>query len=250
MLWKIYIPKEFPNSLLGKSVFKVPQSGSTRQSMTISISVALQPTGSEWAESKHWAGSNLLNSPAPSLLLGGVCVDWGLWGPLSAWLQGLRGDCCHLLWTDFSPGQAAGQWGENVTGLVCNELTRSAYTQQVIAFNEDHLHNTTRRHSKCFTTARSEHSIVSFTAPQHHRMWTCICHQWSFNLPVTPKVFVFIFLISRQSSTHSLFNHGVCYFHMNSRGRSWSTRAMLTHTAGGLYIPYDESYYIYVSSEL
>lgn len=128
MLRKIYIPKEFPSALLGKSVFKVPQLEAACQRMTISVSVALQPTGSEWAESKHRAGGNLLNSPAPSFLLGGVCVDRGLWGPLSARLQGLWGDCCHLLWTDFSPGQAAGQWGENMTALLCHDLIQPAHT--------------------------------------------------------------------------------------------------------------------------
>lgn len=77
MLWKISIPKEFPNALLGeKSVFKVPQSETPRQSMTISVSVALQPTGNEWAESKHRAGSNLHNSHAPPRFPPRWCLCW------------------------------------------------------------------------------------------------------------------------------------------------------------------------------
>lgn len=51
---------------------------------------------------------SLVSSP------GGFCADWRLWWPLSAWLQGLRGDCGHILRADLSSGQAAGQRGESM----------------------------------------------------------------------------------------------------------------------------------------
>lgn len=81
-------------------------------SMTMSISVTLEPTESKSVESKQWTVVILLTLLPPSFP-GGICVDRGLWGPLSAGLQGLWGDRCHLVWTDLSPGQAAGQRGES-----------------------------------------------------------------------------------------------------------------------------------------
>lgn len=141
--------------------------------MTISVRVALQPTGNEWAESKHRAGTNLHNSHVPpSFLLGGVCVDRGLWGPFPPRLQGLWGDCCHLLWTDFSPRQAAGQWGENMTALVCSDLIQSAYAQQSITF---HLHITAPRCSKRLRTITVFVNLINFTLSVEYATASIIC---------------------------------------------------------------------------
>lgn len=63
----------------------------------------LEQSESDSAESKHSTNVILL-TPLSSSFPGSICVDRGLWRPLSAWLQGVRGDRRHLLWANLSLG--------------------------------------------------------------------------------------------------------------------------------------------------